>query len=231
MLRPAPEKKTEVVKSYLYQPVQTIAKPQITKSESLPLSEKAQDVVKPKSNSTIENTAPNVDIAGKHQKAEHLPQTSVAPVAPLEATELEPTKTPVNPPEVAVAEKPPATNKNSQKLADIMAATKRYLTQTNNGRVQNKRESWSPTLKKSDRLVQRQLNTLDTTSFAPKGSGVQVLGVSADGSTQVKLHSVCFNVEEDQWRDKIWVPTICPNSADGNRQLLRDSLKKYGLVD
>jgi len=75
---------------------------------------------------------------------------------------------------------------------------------------------------------QGSLHSVDDTYFA-KGAPARVVGKSVDGSTQVKMHGTCYNIARDQFGDNLWTPTPCPNSADPNRQLLRDSLRKYGL--
>lgn len=68
------------------------------------------------------------------------------------------------------------------------------------------------------------------TQFAHKGTGIDHVATSADGSQLVKHQGTCYSVGRDQWGDNLWTPTPCPNSADKNSQLLQQSLQKYGLL-
>lgn len=113
--------------------------------------------------------------------------------------------------------------KGNPSLQSILEATRNYIqTQT----PQSSLESIQAAAKNTSKTNRPDM---DSQRFAPKGSGIKVIGVATHGALQVKFNSICFSIETDQWRDLLWVPTPCPRSADDTQRILNQSLKKYGL--
>lgn len=113
----------------------------------------------------------------------------------------------------------------------ISKAVKNYLNAGNTTTT-----SWQQ--KQQEQFTQRFRNrrsteTTDLTGekpFAHKGTGIDHIATSADGSQLIKHQGVCYSVGPDQWGDSLWTPTPCPNSANKNSKLLQQSLRKYGLL-
>lgn len=63
-------------------------------------------------------------------------------------------------------------------------------------------------------------------SLVPEMSQTRELAKNGDGSITVSHHGRCFNIVMEQGESR-WTPETCPLSADKNRQLLRDILKKH----
>ena len=123
--------------------------------------------------------------------------------------------------------RPPKSEKRVS-VQELNAAANRYL--------QNQvstHGSWSDyqARRQQEQIHRNKPKSTIDSSYFPTGTNAKVVGQSVDGSTQVKMHGTCYNIAKDQFGDNLWTPTPCPKSADPNRQLLRDSLRKYGLTN
>lgn len=107
---------------------------------------------------------------------------------------------------------------------DLSVATERYL---QSQLTRNFPVSRPPTPPFNQNNKERRHKAIKP--FLPQIGGSREIAVSADGSRLVQHAGNCFNIQENEFRDQVWTPTPCPNSADRNRQQLRDSLKKFGI--
>lgn len=134
-------------------------------------------------------------------------------------------------------EPPSNQNHTANKIAkgvtveSIEAATQNYLKRLPDYNPPSAKHRFSLPIRKkaASTASPKPFKNLPLGEFAQANSGVTPLGRSADGSVQVKLHQTCYNISQTESRESLWTSTPCPNSADPHRQLLQQSLKKFGL--
>jgi hypothetical protein len=79
-----------------------------------------------------------------------------------------------------------------------------------------------------NRQISSQRST-NNASYLPDISGLSEIAQAANGKRLVKYGKNCFSIGQNEFRDALWTPTPCPDSANPMRKQLRESLKKFGV--